>query len=541
MIKTEFLYKYRKTITLSCMVFSFLYIQSLSAVSYYVDNESGKDSNNGKSINQAWKTLTKVNKIQFHPGDSILLKSGGVWVGKLHPKGSGSEMKPIVIDKYGVGEKPLIDGNGMQGTGVVYLYNQSFWEINNLEIINDADTEGDRRGVRIEVNEGYGVAEHIYLRNLHIHHIRGMNGHLRLPKRTGGIGFAVVSAKNGEARFNDILVEECLIHDCSNQGIITECVSGDRFYPQTPEWNRMRITNARIKNNTLYNIAKNAMIIRLFDGGLVENNVCFNTANGISGNTIFSCVSDGTVFQFNEGFLNNSPSADGSMYDADLRSPNTYWQYSYSHDNAHGLFWNCTVQNDSNIVCRYNISKNDKGIIFCVNYPVNSISIYNNTVYIPAHLSPVIISERNRGSSKTGPNTRNYSFKNNIIYNLSPTAIYHWNKMKDRYFRTFMANSFYGIHPENEPDDPRKILLDPKFINPAVDSFHALEVTDGFRLQADSPCINAGVEIENNGGRDHWGNPLYNNRPDIGTHEYQSHFSLHEVLSDGADLSMKTN
>ena len=540
MIIIEMCRKYKKTIALGCLLFAFLSVHSLYALNYYVDNESGKDSNSGKSINQAWKSLSKVNKMQFQPGDSILFKSGGVWVGKLHPKGSGSKNKPVVIDKYGAGDRPLIDGNGIQGTGVLYLYNQSYWEINNLEITNDANEEGDRRGVRIEVNEGYGVAEHIYLRNLHVHHIKGMNGHLRMPKRTGGIGFAVVTSKNGEARFNDILVEGCVIHDCSNQGIITECVSGDRFYPQTPEWKSMRITNARIKNNMLYNIAKNAMIIRLFDGGVVENNVCFNTANGISGNTIFSCVCDSTVLQLNEGFLNNSPSADGSMYDADLRSPNTYWQYSYSHDNAHGLFWNCTVQKDSNIVCRYNISKNDKGIIFCVNYPVNSISFYNNTVYVPQHLSPVIISERNRGSSSTGPNTRTYSFKNNIIYNLSPTTTYQWNDMKNRYLRTFTANCFYGIHPENEPADPRKIILNPKFVNPEIDSFHTHEITGGFRLQADSPCIDAGAEIENNGGRDHWGNPIYNHKPDVGAHEYQRYFSLLHVLSDGTNISLIT-
>ncbi len=522
-----------KIIVLSFIILTLSCFQTVCAVNYYVDSEFGKDSNSGKSINEAWKTLSKVNKMKFQPGDSILLKSGGVWVGKLHPKGSGSKNKPIVIDKYGGEKKPLIDGNGMEGTGVIYLYNQSYWDVNNLEVVNNAESEGDRRGLRIEVDESYGVAEHIYLKNLHIHHIRGMNGHLRLPKRTGGIGFAVVTAKHGEARFNDILIEGCQIHDCSNQGIITECVSGDRFYPQSKEWNKIRITNARIKNNTLYNIAKNAMIIRLFDGGVVENNVCFNTANGISGNTIFSCACDGTVFQFNEGFLNNSPSADGSMYDADLRSPNTYWQYSYSHDNAHGLFWNCTVQNDSNIVCRYNVSKNDKGIIFCVNYPVNLISIYNNTVFIPEHLSPTIISERNRGSSSNGPNTRTYSFKNNIIYNLSPTSIYHWNKTPNRYLRTFLANCFYGIHPENEPEDPRKITLDPKFVNPNIDSFYSSEIVGGFQLQASSPCIDAGVEIENNGGRDHWGNPLYDKRPDIGSHEYQRHFSLQHVLNEG--------
>ena len=147
----------------------------------------------------------------------------------------------------------------------------------------------------------------------------------------------------------------------------------------------MKISNAAVRNNTIYNISKNAMVIRLFEGGVVEHNVCYNTANGMTGNTIYSCSCLNTVFQYNEGYLNNSPDFDGSLYDADLRSPGTIWQYSYSHDNAHGLFWNCTVQADDSLVCRYNISQNDHGNIFCVNYPMMDINIYNNTVYIPAN------------------------------------------------------------------------------------------------------------------------------------------------------------
>lgn len=534
LIKKEFKH-FKRVITTLCVVSFLLFMQQLTAVNYYIDSENGSNSNNGRSINKAWKTLSKVNSTTFHPGDSILFKAGGVWVGRLYPKGSGAEGKPIVIDKYGTGGRPLIDGNGMTGTGVVYLYNQAYWEINNLEVMNNGEKGDDRRGVRIEINEGIGVVNHIYLRNLHVHHIKGQVGQQRSHKRTSGIGFAVVTAKNGEARFNDILVENCLIHDCENQGIITECVSGDIIYPQTPHWNRMKITNARIRNNTLFNISKNAMILRLFEGGVVENNVCYNTANGITGNTMFTCACDGTVFQFNEGFLNNSPAADGSMYDADMRSPNTIWQYSYSHDNAHGLFWSCTVQEDANLVCRYNISQNDKGIIFCVNYPVTSMSIYNNTVYIPSHLSPVIISERGRGNKSGQPNTRTYDFKNNLIYNLSPTATYLWAKTK--FTRTIEANCFYGEHPANEPNDPKKVTADPKLVNPGSGG-NGVVTLDGYQLQAGSPCIDAGVVIENNGGRDYWGNPLYNGKPDIGAHEYQGHISLKNVLSDGVDISL---
>ncbi|MFZ4549831.1 MAG: fibronectin type III domain-containing protein, partial [Bacteroidales bacterium] len=484
---------------------------NIEPVEYYIDAINGNDGNNGLAPSTAWKTLAKVNATTFGPSNKILFKAGGVWVGRLYPKGSGISGNPIIIDMYGTGNKPLIDGNGLTGTGVVYLYNQQYWEINNLEITNNASSGGDRRGVRIEA-ENYGTANHIYLKNLNIHNIKGSVGQNRSDKRTGGIGFGIVDVSTQETHFNDILVENCVITSCENQGIITECVTDDGFDPYSAEWNSMKITNAVIRNNTISVISKNAMIIRLFEGGVIENNVCFNTANGISGNTIFSAACSGTVFQYNEGYDNNSPDADGSMYDADLRSPNTYWQYSYSHDNAHGLFWTCTVQADANVVCRYNISQNDQGIIFCINYPVTSVRIYNNTVYIPSNLSPVIISERNNG----GSGSRTYTFYNNLIYNQSSTASYDWTS---GYSRTIDYNCFYGVHPSTEPADPHKVTTDPKLVNAGSGGI-GINSVGGYKLQSGSSCINKGKTISDNGGRDYWGNPLYNGLADIGANEY---------------------
>jgi hypothetical protein len=478
---------------------------------YYIEAVNGNDDNNGQSETTAWKTLSKVNATTFLSSDRILFKAGDVWTGRLYPKGSGTDGKPIIIDMYGSGNKPIIDGNGMTGTGVVYLYNQEYWEINNLEITNDAASAGDRRGVRIEV-ANYGTADHIHLKNLYVHNIKGSIGQSRADKRTAGIGFGIVSVSTKATHFNDILIENCIIHSCQNEGIITECVKKDGYEPGTPQWEERKITNAVIRNNTIYDISKNAMVLRLFDGGVVENNVCYNTANGITGNTIYTCACDGTVFQYNEGYENHSPDADGSMYDADLRSPRTIWQYSYSHNNAHGLFWACTVQNDADIICRYNISQNDKGIIFCMNYPVTSIYNYNNTVYVGAGRSPQIISERKKG----GNGTRTYTFENNLIYN-EGSATYHFRTSS--YKRTIDNNCFYGNHHSSEPVDKNKVTADPKLVAPGTGGI-GLNTVDGYQLQQSSPCIDAGKTIANNGGVDYWGNLLSDGAIDIGAHEY---------------------
>jgi hypothetical protein len=479
---------------------------------YYVDAVNGDDLNSGLSSDEPWKSLDKVNATTFLPGSSILFKSGDIWVGQLYPKGSGTNERPIKIDKYGGDTKPIIDGNGMIGTGVVYLYNQEYWEISNIEITNDADFEAYRRGVRIEV-DNYGTANHIHLKNLYIHNVKGSIGKETEDKRTAAIGFAIVDGSAIPTHFNDILVEGCEIHDCSNVGIITECVAGHGFEPGTDEWERIKITNLAIRNNTLYNIAKNAIVVRLSEGGVVENNVIHHTSVGnITGNTIFSAACDSTVFQFNEGYENQSPDADGSLYDADLRSPRTIWQYSYSHDNAHGLFWTCTKPNDYDVICRYNISQNDKGIIFCMNYPNTSVYNYNNTVYIGEDLAPLIISERGNG----GDESRTYYFENNIIYNLG-NGYYGYNTSK--YTRYIDNNCFYGNHPSSEPDDSNKITIDPMFVAPGTGG-NGMNTVDGYKLQEGSPCIDAGKIIANNGGFDYWGNALNDGLTDIGAHEF---------------------
>ena len=351
----------------------------------------------------------------------------------------------------------------------------------------------------------------IHLKNLYIHHIKGIVGQSLQAKDTGAIGIFIEADDVKDTRFDDILVEGCRIQTIDNRGIFTRSRAEGSNTPGGPNWNRRRITNLRIRHNKINDIAKNAMIVRLADRGVVEYNVCWDTAyRAGTGNTIFSRSSRGTVFQLNEGYLNRSKDYDGCLYDANLESPGCISQYSYSHDNSHGLFWMCTEPQDANIVVRYNISQNDKGNIFCINYPNTSCYIYNNVVFVPAHLSPRIIDER-RNADKT------YYFYNNIIYNLSPTATYNWRSAK----RTFANNVFFGFHPDSEPEDPNKIIQDLMFVNPGSAGL-GIDTLDGYKLQSGSPCIDSGRTIPGNGGLDYWGNPV----PDAGgvcdrgVHEY---------------------
>jgi hypothetical protein len=107
-----------------------IYVSSMVvALNYYVDN-SGNDSNNGTSIDHAWRTIAKVSSSTFQPGDQVLFKRGGVWRENLSVSSSGVKGNNIIYGAYGVGNKPLIDcadivSNWTLYNGSIYVANVS--------------------------------------------------------------------------------------------------------------------------------------------------------------------------------------------------------------------------------------------------------------------------------------------------------------------------------------------------------------------------------------------------------------------------------
>lgn len=146
---------------------------------YYVDDTGGSDSYNGQCQTVSggcgpWQTLSKVNSTTFGPGDRLLFKKGGSWAGQLRPLGSGSSGSPITLDAYGSStSRPVIHGGGTaNGTGAVYLRNQQYWVIQNLEVTNSAANHDNtyRGGILVE-NNGGGTLNYIRIFNNYVHNV----------------------------------------------------------------------------------------------------------------------------------------------------------------------------------------------------------------------------------------------------------------------------------------------------------------------------------------------------------------------------------
>lgn len=193
------------------------------------------------------------------------------------------------------------------------------------------------------------------------------------------------------------------------------------------------------------------------------------------------------------------------------------------------LIQNRLVFTETNDIIRYNIS--DDGGDFIIKYflTANATPAYfvNNVIMYDGARTTFM--HRDPFKSQT-------YFYNNVFYNKSTTTTTTWHDTK-RYLGnlgsvTFSHNCFYeasGIHSQYEPSDDYKVTENPDMVNPGQTPqqnsdgiLSGATVWDGYKLNASSPLIDAGIYVPQMGTTDFYGTQLYwGNAPDIGVHEYQ--------------------
>ena len=537
------------------------YIQSEGNTTYYLDSSAAPDGD-GRSEDTAFDSLEDINGIEFAAGDKILIKAGSEFQGQLYPKGSGSEEAPIVIDMYGEGEKPLIDGNGRYSDAptfrdngpfgeegsAVYLCNQEYWEINNLRVKNWSDDGQDkeRSGIRVEAYGG-GTYHHIYIKNCDISDIRGYNGQdsiwdvvpenggttfygSRTTHRTGGINVvsyterdltnATSSSTAGAVIdeeptvFDDILIEGNKIENCHANGITTTNIRGELDNKD------YRHTNVVIRGNEIRNVQRAGIVPLYTSGALVERNLVdtFQQTYAGYGCGIWCDRADGMVFQYNE-VCNGKNTMDGMAFNLDDMTENGIIQYNYTHNNVGGgimLHVRTNSYNRNNTV-RYNLSVNDtagfaahQAVIVCVgedaNTKIESAKVYNNTFVNNNVVHPVYQGDE-------------ILFENNIFYFPNEGMASRNDAYVTGANTSFVNNVFAGAHSSGEPkntgENSGNIYVDE---SPLAGTFYGTEALEdamemaklvhgSAALEAGDPEVveEAGVDV------DFYGNAAVNN------------------------------
>lgn len=504
--------------------FTILMCVSCSNVSiYYIDANSGNDSNSGHYPEKAWATLNQVNATTFKPGDQILFKSGTEYFGQLKLNGSGSAQAPIHIGRYGEGKKPAIHGQGKELCAVL-LHNVEFVEIRNLEITNLGDERmPQRRGVILSA-ENFGDCRHIVLDSLEIHHVNGS-----LVKSEGG-GSAILWQNNGDSvktRFVDLIIENCYLHHCERNGINSRGnIRRDKWHPSI---------GVIIRNNLLEEIPGDGIVPIGCDGAVVEHNIMRDCPDILSYEEaaagIWPWSSDNTLIQFNE-VSSHRAKWDGQGFDSDYNCQGTIIQYNYSHDNYGGFLLVCnngdTFGTHGNIgtkntTIRYNVSIND-GIrpyetkregwfspVMHITGPVESTLIYNNLIIQDEKkaekIARVLVKMDNWGS----PWPADTWFANNIFVVAEPSS-FVWGDDRNT---VFTHNCFSGTI-NSLPVDTFSMLCRPEFINPDARGA-GFEVLRNFMLTKESPLQKKGIFVSGQPHQDIFGKkPQDEKNPNIG-------------------------
>lgn len=353
-----------------------LFSATLNAATYYVDSRGGDDMHMGTSPSLAWRTLQKVNQSSFHSGDRILLRSGSRWQGQLVPASSGAEGSPIVIDSYGKGALPRIDGEGAVES-VLQLKNIEQVEVRHLEITNHGTAPAVRRGVLIAA-VNCGTLHHVRVSDLYIHDINGSEE----VKESGGIVFRTIGSQTA-SRFDGLTIERNIIWKVDRTALAGESdqVDRTRWYPSL---------HVIIRDNYVEDIGGDGIVPWATDGALIEHNIVLrcNLRAGSFNAGIWPWSTDNSTFEYNEAAFTHS-TKDGEGFDSDYNSRNTVFRYNYSHDNEGGFMLICSpVKRDQSknigntgTLIEYNISRNDHARIFNLSGADRTV-VQHNAIYI---------------------------------------------------------------------------------------------------------------------------------------------------------------
>ncbi|MES2730871.1 MAG: RICIN domain-containing protein [Bacteroidota bacterium] len=533
------------------------------ATTYYLA-ANGNDNADGKSASTAWRTIDKVNTIDFAPGDVLLLEGGQTFVGgiKLNKADGGTLGQPLKIASYGTGRAILSLGTATAG---IYCEDVSYLEIANLRIIGPGKTAATKtRGI-----DFWSWHQTTWNENVRINgvEITGMSG------QGNGINFAAWESVG----WRDVRMTNCSVHD-GDYGAAITTVNGpsleakhDNFYiGHCHVYNEKPITYEERNGPKM----GNGILLLNADHSLIEYCVAHDGVNAGSYG-IWGYNLDNSVIQYCEvyGYRNHGLGSDGGGFDIDGCCENLTIQYCYAHDNegAGYLIWptssvgDASLQGFGNNTVRYNLSEDNGKVYGGVTYGGGTYTtgptyVYNNTIRVGSNpaagsgltlwngndtnqkiyfYNNTVVDQYNRGvvSDYSGGDG---VFQGNLYYNRAGELIFMGSYPSGSYYYMANANGQAAFQAWQDATGQEKynganvgIVADPlnkdnvRGITVGFDRIDQMpSLMQGYTLQANSPAINKGINLKtafniDPGPRDFYRNASVSGpRPDLGAYEY---------------------
>lgn len=453
------------------------------AATYYLD-PAGNDEASGTSPGSAWKSVGRVNRHAFGPGERLLLRRGGVWGQGLRLRGG-----PLTVGAYAEGPRPRVNGgreHALTAGGPV-----SGWTIAELELTSTNGLNPARRitggtcGVFIRQSEPCaGLA----IRDCLIHD-------------TSGPGIYLLAAVGGRTVFSGVVIERCEVYNAS---------CGIQFYSEAP-WTPESFSGFRISHVVVHDIGGDGIVPFCGSDGRVEHCTAYRTGLGVAPKDhspvgIWLAWNRRCAIQFCESYGNKDGGrgADGGGFDIDGGCTDCVLQYNHSHDNEGAGYLICSFDPEgyptTGSVCRFNLSVNDglaNGYAALQFWQAEGARVYNNT-FVTRKAPGLQFASDARGHfiannvfvTEEGPlvssdfDLGGHTFRSNLYYRAGAAFL---GKVRGERLDTLEA--FVG-----RTAGQGERFQDPRLVNR--------------RPGPDSPCLGGGLRIPERGDRDFFGAPL---------------------------------
>ncbi len=481
---------------------------------YYV-SISGSDENSGTSEDAPWKTLAKLSEQTFNAGDRILFKKGDVFDGRFIAHGKGTQSNPIVVSSYGDenADNPILRTSAEDR--VFIIENVDCWTVENLTF-----SSPDGGGILINATHGKTM-QNITVRNCSFYEIYYKD----VP--VGNCGFAPVfihSAGKGS------LIENLTLSDLDmtrcgygiHMGGNTIEFSPDDFVSPEESYHR----NILFENITMTDILYDGMAICSSYNMTIRNCSLLRTSLLENWYTAPLWMHHAKYVTVENCEIAGSENAkDGMAIDFDGWTSDSTYQYIYSHDNVR-FMQNCVYDNttkNQNCTVRYCLSVNDNELENNIGMLKSGTTAWENGwpeedlptgMYNFKFYNNTIIN----ASNFRFWTLRNSTIQNNI-FAFSPGSYvylssyvgaddhsgneeYNINGYHISEFTGTMSNNcFYNTSVNKESKD--SIYANPQFVG------NDFSDKNSFALSSSSPCIGAGVRVEDNmGEQDFFGNKI---------------------------------
>ena len=397
----------------SLLLFFISFQNSAISVTYYFDSVNGSDLNQGIYSEKPFRTLYKINEIDFNSGDSILLSNGSYFSGNIKL----IDKNDIHISNYNNQEKtyPIINSKGH--IAGVYIENSSNISVSNIQVTSNGggvieeyenlstnkitDKAIMRAGILVNVSKKK-IFKNILIDNVIVSNVffedlgfKRDPSEVRTSMGTQAYGFGIRFFNSSQSgSIEGIIVSNCFIENVGHTGIKMTSSIGKRF------------KNIEVSNNRLLRTGgPSIQFSRVEDLHVYGNEVKFSGSPDDSrkwgrGSGLWTWGSSNVLIEKNSFMYANGP-ADSAGVHIDFNCDNVIIQHNLSVGNAGGFIE--ILGNNYNCSYRYNISVNDghrikgqnnafqEGKTFWLsgfigrgrerNGPFNSY-IYNNTIYV---------------------------------------------------------------------------------------------------------------------------------------------------------------